>query len=496
MSLTQTQPGIRKLIASFFLTLFCTAHSALAQPGNSDWIDDSDILLRGPVHEAFAEPISYDPEPGPTAPVAPPAPIDELPPDQRPDGINVTWIPGYWLWDDEVNDFLWISGIWRDVPPGREWIAGYWIRAGGAYQWIPGYWDNVNSVETIYLPEPPASVETGAASMMAPSPDEMYVPGTWVWTEQRYLWRPGYWQPGRPDWVWVPAHYVWTPRGYIFVDGYWDHTVDRRGVLFAPVRFDHRYRSRTRFVYTPTTVINPVSLVANLFLRPSHNHYYFGDYYDERYARRGYRPWFTVRSSRKYYDPIFAHHRWSHRNDRDWDGRLRRDFERRRNDRDHRPAHTWADQRRWEGDGRGRDDRHRSIGQSLLRLVQDKDSPRRMLRVDDRERSRLSERRNDIDRLRNDRRKAEARTDDKPDRRYTTRTRPARVTRSKSPISARPGNDLKGSARPPERTKPPKVDSSVQPKRRSATVRAKSDGKSKDDNRGNRRDRDGRRDKD
>ena len=71
------------------------------------------VLTRGPVHEAFAETVTYDPQPGIVVAKAPPAAIEEVPPDQRPEGTNVAWIPGYWGWDDERNDFLWVSGIWR-----------------------------------------------------------------------------------------------------------------------------------------------------------------------------------------------------------------------------------------------------------------------------------------------------------------------------------------------------------------------------------------------
>ena len=55
-------------------------------------------------------------------PNAPPAVIDELPPDQKPAGDNVQWIPGYWGWDDEVKDYLWVSGFWRVPPPKRQWV--------------------------------------------------------------------------------------------------------------------------------------------------------------------------------------------------------------------------------------------------------------------------------------------------------------------------------------------------------------------------------------
>lgn len=62
--------------------------------------DDLEVL-RGPVHEAFAESVSYEPQPGILVGAAVPELIEELPPEQRPEGGNVAWIPGYWVWDDE-----------------------------------------------------------------------------------------------------------------------------------------------------------------------------------------------------------------------------------------------------------------------------------------------------------------------------------------------------------------------------------------------------------
>src|SRR5947199_7496358 len=76
-----------------------------------------EVLARGPVHEAYATTVEF-PTPSPVVPKVPPAPIEELPPDQKPDGDNVQWIPGYWSWDEERTDFIWISGFWRQPPPG------------------------------------------------------------------------------------------------------------------------------------------------------------------------------------------------------------------------------------------------------------------------------------------------------------------------------------------------------------------------------------------
>ena len=48
--------------------------------------DGVQVQTRGSVHEAFAEPVVYDPGPGPVVPTEPPQPIEEQPPDQKPEG--------------------------------------------------------------------------------------------------------------------------------------------------------------------------------------------------------------------------------------------------------------------------------------------------------------------------------------------------------------------------------------------------------------------------
>src|SRR5260370_31737874 len=78
---------------ALLLTLPLQADNPAQQP------DNVEVLGRGPVHEAYAQPMDAQPAPGPLVLRQPPAAIDEIPPDQKPAGDNVEWIPGYWQWD-------------------------------------------------------------------------------------------------------------------------------------------------------------------------------------------------------------------------------------------------------------------------------------------------------------------------------------------------------------------------------------------------------------
>src|SRR6516162_5240306 len=57
-----------------------------------------DVQARGPVHEAYAVPTEARPEPTPLVTKQPPGTVPEVPPDQRPEGDSVAWVPGYWSW--------------------------------------------------------------------------------------------------------------------------------------------------------------------------------------------------------------------------------------------------------------------------------------------------------------------------------------------------------------------------------------------------------------
>jgi hypothetical protein len=307
-----------------------TLRLSLLTLGLASWLtasavaaDDVEVLGRGPVHEAFAEPSEREPAPTPVIPKQPPKPIEELPPDQKPEGENVQWIPGYWQWDDDKKDFLWISGFWRVAPPGRTWVPGSWRQSGDGWQWTGGFWASAkdDKAELEYLPPPPAPLDNNGAATPAPSENHFYVPGSWVWRE-RYVWRPGFWVEHRPNWVWTSAHYRWTPGGYVFIDGYWDYPFASRGVLFAPVYIPPAVYTAPAYVYTPTVVVREECLYGAFFARRGFGCYYFGDYFAPRYASFGFTFWSGHVSASVsiggWCDPLFSYYRCGYRHDPFW----------------------------------------------------------------------------------------------------------------------------------------------------------------------------------
>ena len=408
-----------------------------------------EVLTRGPIHEAFAETITYDPTPGIVVPKAPPNPIEEVAPDQRPQGANVAWIPGYWGWDDERNDFLWISGIWRALPPGRQWAPGYWGQSQQGFQWTSGYWADAATTAIDYLPAPPASVEAGP-NIAAPTADSIWLPGCWIWQQNRYGWRPGYWANGNQNWDWVPDHYVWTPSGYVFVDGYYDYTVPRRGIVFAPVYFNGGLRAQRGFSYSPSAVINSAVFASHLFLRPGYGHYYFGDYYGSNYAEAGFSPSFSFQASRRGYDPIYANQRWQNRGDRGWEQRTEASFRNLSDNEDARPPHNWAAQAALAGQAAPAGGTNVVVAAPLDEVVQKKDGDVRFQAVDPAERQQFGQRGQDYRNYLQQRQQLEAPVAVTPGADPVAAAAPARRTFSRSPFVGPSVDQLGRDLAPPQ----------------------------------------------
>jgi hypothetical protein len=321
MKITKWILGIGTLGLGLFLTLSDAPRSRADAQDGDDQEAGVEAQGRGPVHEAFAEP-GTPARPAPIIEKKPPDPIDEAPPDQKPDGDNVQWIPGYWAYDEDAGDYMWVSGCWRAIPPGKQWMPGHWNEVENGYQRTSGYWADADAQEAEMAPPPPQSIDAGP-SAPAPAADSVYAPGVWVYQSHRYRWRPGFWYTPRPGWVWVPARYVWSPAGYVFIDGYWDYPLETRGLLFAPVVIDARLWGRPRWVYRPRVVLYTAGLLGSLFVWPNYGAYYFGDYFGPRYRERGFVPWINYRWTKYSPDPLFAYYRWRHRDDRAWARDLR-----------------------------------------------------------------------------------------------------------------------------------------------------------------------------
>jgi hypothetical protein len=137
---------------------------------------------------------------------------------------------------------------------------------------------------------------------------------------------------------------VRTPRGFLFISGYWDYSLDRRGVLFAPVYFGQPFYMQPGYFLSPSITLDLGTLQFSLFTYPSYSHYCFGDYYDDSFVRLGIFPWFEVERHHRWYDPVFEYSRWDYgRRDPGWLDRERHDYDQRRADRNLRPPDTYRE---------------------------------------------------------------------------------------------------------------------------------------------------------
>ena len=290
-------------------------------PGDaSEGTDDYEVLMQGPVHEAFATPLDVDPSDGVRVyPKAPPEPVDEQPPEIPEGEEELTWIPGYWAWDDNVDDYVWVSGLYRKVPPGRTWTPGYWSKTASGYRWTRGFWagDLVSSESVDYLPPPPESIDNGP-SVPPPGEDYFWVPGHWEYAGNRYSWQSGFWGSIQDNWVWQPSCYVYTPQGYRMIDGYWDYLPTSRGYLYSPVRFYNPVYLRPSYIYRPRyPLASTASLLVSLFVRRGYPNYFYGDFFGPSYRSLGYLPWYDIGYGNRfgwgYRSPWVDYYDWKYR---------------------------------------------------------------------------------------------------------------------------------------------------------------------------------------
>ncbi len=387
-----------KTILKIFMMLIFTSVAVYGQtvnyPPPVPSEEEPEILTSGPVNEAFAQPVTVENDDEMTVPKAPPPDIEENVPAERPSGDQFSWVPGYWAWDSERSEHIWISGCWRAVPPGKYWVPGYWAKVYTGWRWVPGFWASLDKNEIEYLPAPP---KVNYVPPAAAYPDKIWVPPCWYWSHGRYTLRSGYWLKARQDWVWVPSHYIWTPRGYIFISGHWDYPLKRRGVLFAPVHFRRNIYSRVRLSYSLSIVLDLGNLEFGLFTRPGYGHYYFGDFYDDFYVSIGIFPWFECETRRTWYDPIYQYDRWLNRKKYpDWWQRERREYARRKDDKRLRPPKTYRDMERRVKSVRDTDNTRYEFAAPVKIVADRKNTDFRFRRDNSDERKRISKQARDV----------------------------------------------------------------------------------------------------
>ncbi|MBA3012957.1 MAG: hypothetical protein KKF12_05970 [Proteobacteria bacterium] len=431
----------RKGLIIFLLigvSLFLQSGLTSAANGSNGNDEGVEVLMRGPIHEAFAEVSVDETQQEAVTSRSVPDPINEIPPDFRPEGDQIEWIPGYWSWDEDQDDFIWVSGVWRDVPPGRQWIPGYWMSVEGGNQYISGFWTDTNQKETIYLPPPPKPLEAGPSSP-AMTPNHGWVDGNWVWHHDRYAWRAGYWVEQSPDMVWVPAHYVWSPRGYIFIMGYWDYQLPHRGVMFAPLYYKQPTYRNHGYYYTPSIVLNIDAIFLSLFIRRGSHHYYFGDYHDHRYEKRGFYPWYSKHATRYGYDPYYRSYRsYQLRHDGNWEKNYHQQFQYRRDHKEARPQQNYRLQPEHNFD-QSRGLKNHMIGRRLTDVVKQKDQPVQFKRLKPDQKKEFQSQDQKLKKLQVERRKVErAPVKEGKSWKPTDIKKPVRLKMPVSPIKANP----------------------------------------------------------
>jgi hypothetical protein len=311
------------------------------------------VADQGPIHEAFAQPGAEVRGKEMTAPKAPPPPINEVPPETKPDGDNVKWIPGYWAWDENKNDFIWVSGFYRNVPPSRAWEPGKWIVKDGKNIYTPGYWKPTDGTAVPKnLPEPPASIENGP-STPSDYADAMWVPGGWEYRNGQFVWRAGYWASPYRNMMWQPSQYVYNGSDYCYVPGYWDYPLEQRGLLYAPVYIQNEYYQNPGWSFTPQYGIGMGDsngwgngpLFGSMYMGPNYNNYYYGNggygpgngyggyggygdpyglgglgfgtgFGDPLFGYGGFVPWWFAGPG--FFNPLWNHYNWLNRGDRGW----------------------------------------------------------------------------------------------------------------------------------------------------------------------------------
>ncbi len=243
------------------------------------------IYEDGPVHEAYVTASTENGVILQAIALQPPAPIVENPPPQcHPDTV---WIPGYWAWEEKIDNFVWVSGVWRRPPTSHVWISGYWNQFDSGWAWVRGFWSSVPEHQLVYIQDKPHEPREEVIPQ-TPGPSYFWMPGYWDYhfDSREYRWLSGRWGKLDPNWVYVPAYYLWRPNGFLYIPAYWDLPLQSRGCAYNAVTIEPQYRSS--IVYVPDIILDDESILRWCFLYyPNypiffwHHRHYYPSFWDQ-----------------------------------------------------------------------------------------------------------------------------------------------------------------------------------------------------------------------
>ena len=284
--------------------------------------DDVEVLARGPVHEAYAEPSDENPSPRPSFRSSRPGRSRNCHRTRSRRATTSSGCPGYWHWDEDRKDFIWVSGFWRNAPPGRVWVPGSWRevarRLAVGRRLLAGR-DRGSAAtgprsSTCRSRRPRSRCRAGDP---APTETDVYIPGQLGLARAVRVaaGRTGS-STGRAGCGCRPTT-AGPPSGTSFVDGYWDYPLADRGVLFAPVYIPPAVYARPG-VRLHADLRREASRACSAPVRAAagSGRYYFGDYFAPTYASLGFTAWCGTRraspsgSARRLgYDPLLSYYR-------------------------------------------------------------------------------------------------------------------------------------------------------------------------------------------
>ncbi len=71
----------------------------------------------------------------------------------RAPSAGLVWVPGYYVYDRSVEDYMWTPGRWEAPPSPREvWVAPRYVRNGNSYDYYEGRWGTSRRSRVVSAP--------------------------------------------------------------------------------------------------------------------------------------------------------------------------------------------------------------------------------------------------------------------------------------------------------------------------------------------------------